>query len=222
MTAVASTENLQAILLGGKREKMAKGEVLRSSEDSQTFYLVSSGYVKRYFIANDGRLDIQSIYGPGYFLPLITIFTSLFDQKIYEGPEVYYYEAMSTAELYSIDGARLAELVKDDPTLYRDLLVIAGRRLQANIQQIENYGLKISHKRVAHRLAFFAREFGKTDIKGTKILIPLTHQDLADILSVTRETVTQGIIKLRKEQLIKTGKYIIVPDIKKLEEEAYS
>lgn len=70
-------------------------------------------------------------------------------------------------------------------------------------------------------LAYLARRFGKKTSAGVELSLSLTHQDLADILSLTRETVSTSIIKLRKKKLVKTTKGIVIPDIKKLEEEAY-
>jgi CRP/FNR family transcriptional regulator len=87
---------------------------------------------------------------------------------------------------------------------------------------LENIAMKNAQKRVAHRLAYYARHFGKKEASGARILLPLTHQDVADILSLTRETVSVCMMKLRKQKLIKTGSRIIVPSIDKLEEEAFN
>ncbi len=222
MSQWLATKKLQALLRTGRYQKASKGEVLRSSEDSQAFYFVSKGYVKRYMITNDGHIDIQSIYGPGYFFPLITVYSELFNVDLYTGPEVYYYEAMTNAELYFIDIDKVRLASEADATMYRDLLAVAGRRLEANIQQIENRALRSSYNKVAHKLAFFAREFSKKTPRGTKITLPLTHQDLADTLSVTRETVSQSMVKLSKEGIIKAGRQVTVPNIKKLEKVAFN
>jgi len=213
---------LRQLLLSGRRYTFSKGEVIHSSIESKELNLVVKGYVKRYLISNDGRLGVQSIYGPEDIYPLTPVFKNLFDQDIYQGPETYHYEAMVEIKLYTIDLADLARNATQDQLLYRDLLWVAGRRLQSNIQLLENLALRNSLKRVAHQLAFYARQFGEVKASGIKINLPLTHQDIADILGITRETVSTCIAQLRQEKLIRTGKNITVPNIKNLEEAAYS
>jgi CRP/FNR family transcriptional regulator len=222
MVPESLSKELHELLLTGRRSKRSKGQIIQSTEGQRTINLVSSGFIKRYLISNTGNLGVEVIYGEGDIFPLTLMFKTLFDQDIYEGPEVYYYEAMSETQIYSIDISTLAENVEKNPLLYRDLLSESGKRLHSTLNGLENLALRTSHKRVAHQLVYFANQFGEKRASGIKINIPLTHQDLADILSLTRETVSTCIAKLREEKLIKTGKNIIVPNIEKLKEEAHS
>jgi CRP-like cAMP-binding protein len=66
-----------------------------------------------------------------------------------------------------------------------------------------------------------AERFGQKGVSGIKISVPLTHQDIGDILSLTRETVSTSMVQLRKKNLIKTNKSILVPNIEALRDEAY-
>lgn len=214
-------ELLHDLIKTGRRYKLPKGQIIQSSDGRKVFTLITEGYVKRYIISNEGSLRIQSIYGPGDAYPLTLAFKSLFNQELYTGPEVVYYETMSGVEIYSIDEQTLVDAVHKDKNLYRDLLLEAGNRFHSNIQQLENFSLNSSYKKVAHQLAYFAAQFGSTSKEGTSIDLLLTHEDLANVISATRETVSTCMIKLRKKGLIKTGKNIIVPDVKKLQDEAF-
>lgn len=195
---------------------------MQTSDHRVQLNLLIKGYVKRYLIANDGTLSVQSIFGPDYIFPLTPAFMTLLKQSIYSGPEVIYYESITDSELFSINFDSLKAEVEKDPSLYKDLFAEAGVRLEDNIQRLENLSLKSSYKRLAHQIAYFARQFGEEAMRGTRLTLPLTHQDLADILSLTRETVSTAMVQLRDKNLILTGKGIVVLDIKKLEEEAYS
>lgn len=202
--------------------KVSKGQAIQSTDDLKVFNLVMKGYIKRYLISNDGSIGVQVLYGPGDFFPITLAFKTLFGLAINESKEVYYYETMGEVEIYTIDQFALREAVTKDPRLYKDLMSVAGVRLQSTFAGLENLTLHSSYKRVAHLLAYLAHRFGKRTSAGTEIKINLTHQDLADILSLTRETVSTNIIKLRKNGLIKTKKTILVPKLKKLQEEAFS
>jgi CRP-like cAMP-binding protein len=214
--------NLITLIKSGRRYKLARGQMIQSTEGLKSLNIIDSGFIKRYLIGNDGTLGIQVIYGPGYIFPITLAYQVLLDQEIYEGPEVYYYEAMTDAEIYKIDDETLKKAVNSDPGLYKDLFSVAGRRLHATLHGLENLTMKTSYKRVAHELAYLGHEFGVKKRNGIELSIPLTHQDLANILSVTRETVSTCMVELREKGFIKANKKLCIPDLSALEKEAYS
>jgi CRP/FNR family cyclic AMP-dependent transcriptional regulator len=213
---------LHKLLKNGRLYKLAKKQVMQTSDDRQAVNLVVQGFIKRYLILNDGSIGVQITYGPGDVFPLTIVYKFLFDQPLYLGPETFYYETMTDAEIYSVDASVLVEEVKNNPHLYADLMQEAGVHLESCVHSLENLALKSSDRRVAHQLTYFARNFGKKTPKGVAIEAPLTHQDLADILSLTRETISTSMVQLRKKGLVLTDKAIIIPSIEKLEEEAFS
>lgn len=206
----------------GRRYQLAKGQVVQTTDSREVLNLIKSGYVKRYMIANDGAVRMQVIYGPGGIFPITIAFKKLVGVELNEGPEVYYYECLTPTEVLTIDALALETAVKQDPDLYKDLFGLAGHRLNFTLHGLENIGLSDSYHRLAHQIAYLAEQFGQKTTGGTAISVPLTHQDLADILALTRETVSTNIIKLRQKGLIKTTGKLTVPNLKKLQKEAYS
>lgn len=215
-------EKFHELMLKGRAYKLSKGQIIQSTEDRRVFNLISKGYVKRYLISNDGSLGVQVIYGPGDIFPITLAFNVFYGFEITESREVFYYETMTDTEIHTVDELTLKDQVAADPSLYRDLMYVSGQRLHSTLHGLENLTLKSSYKRVAHELLYLAERFGEKKPGGVKICLPLTHQDLADILSLTRETVSTGMVELRKKKLLKTDKNIIIPNMEKLEEEAYS
>jgi CRP-like cAMP-binding protein len=216
------SDRLKDMMLAGRKFSVTKGQIIQSTDDRRVFNYLTKGYVKRYLISNDGTIGTQVIYGPGEVFPITLAFSALFDQEISESPEVYYYEAMTDGEVFTVNEADLVEKVQADPQLYKDLMVVAGKRLHSTLHGLENLTLKSSYFRVAHEIYYLAIRFGEKTATGTKILIPLTHQDLADILSLTRETVSTAMAQLRQNKLISTNKNITVLDMEKLQAEAFS
>jgi CRP-like cAMP-binding protein len=208
----------------GHKSTLDKGEVFQSTETGLEMSVIKKGYIKRYSIRNDGSLSIQSIYGPGHFFPLTIAYKVLLGQELYQGPETLHYETMTRATIYSLDSAILKEHVDADPSLYRDLFFVSGRRLHSNIQRLENNSLLLYYNQVAHQLLYFARTFGISKGTGVLIDLPLTQQDIADNLSTTRETASLSLRDLKKKGIIKTapGKHIFIPSMEKLEAEAYA
>ncbi len=216
---------LRELLRGGRKFKIKKGQVLNTSQDRLRLTLVESGYVMRYIVTNNGTFSIQSIYGPGSFYPLTLVFQLLFDQHIYAGPEVVYYETICDSDLYFIEKDAMMKKIHEEPLYYRDLLEESGKRFYSNIQMLENMSLKSSTQRLAHQLLHFTHEFGH-EVGGSKEVIqidlPLTHTTLSGILNVARETVSQSISDLRDLKMIKTlPQKIIVLDVNKLQDYAY-
>ncbi len=211
----------QLLVRKGRLFRRSKGQIVQSTDEQKTFNLVKSGYVKRYLITNEGALGVGIVYGPGDVFSITLAFKVLLDQAIYQGPEVYYYEAMSDTELYTLEISELVKSVEENPLLFKDLMSESGKRLRSTLQSLENITMKNSYKRVAHQLVYYSKRFGQDTPAGTKILPPLTHQDIADILSLTRETVSTCMVRLRRKGLIVSDKRIIVPSIEKLESEAF-
>lgn len=217
-----SSQNLHKLVLGGQQQQFEKGTLIQESDRGRHgLYYINSGYVKRYSISAEGTKSVQVIYGPGDFFPLTLALNSLLDQSIYQGLETYYYETMDDAELVAVDAEILNRAIDANPILYRDILAVAGNRLHSNIQRLENQSLENTYKKVAHQLIFYARRFGRETQEGTEIMVPLTHQDIAEVLSVARETVTREMAKLRDKGSIKVGGYIILSDLEELEWEVH-
>jgi CRP/FNR family cyclic AMP-dependent transcriptional regulator len=221
MHSLKYSPELVAILLKGRQYKIPKGQIIQSTEDRRVFNLLHTGHVKRYLISNDGSYGVQVIYGPGDVFPITLAYSAIFEREINSGPETYYYEAMTNCELYTIDEIALKEAVNKNPILYKDLFGVAGTRLHSTLHGLENLTLSNSYHRVAHEILYMAERFGQKGVSGIKISVPLTHQDIGDILSLTRETVSTSMVQLRKKNLIKTNKSILVPNIEALRDEAY-
>lgn len=221
MQSAPEPNKLHKLLLGGRHYTADKKQIIHMSDGGPAVNIVVSGYIKRYLILSDGNMGVQIVYGPGDVFSLTQVYKTLFNQSLYSGPEVFYYETLGPAKLSRIDSSELLDAAKRDPMIYADLMQEAGRHLENCVQRLENIELRASSKRLAHQLAFFARHFGSPVTSGIAINVPLTHQDLADILSLTRETVSTNMSDLKKSGLIKSGRYICVQDMKGLERLAY-
>ncbi|MDL2341989.1 MAG: Crp/Fnr family transcriptional regulator [Patescibacteria group bacterium] len=218
MAYASADSSLYALVKNSPPYRLAKGQVVHALDDRSKFNLIVSGYIKRYMITNEGNESIQVIYGPGNFFPLPPVLKTIFEMDIYRGPETYYYESMTDIVVHSVNLDTLEQALASDSSIYKDLLFIAGTRLNSYIHRLEDSSLSSSTWRVAHQLLFLADQFGETTDEGIRIQLPLTHQDLADILNVSRETVSRSLSNLREKKLIIAGQHIIIPNIDTLKE----
>lgn len=215
---------LHELLRNGRHYSVGKQQIVQSTEDRQVVNIIKSGFFRKYLITNDGSVGVQIIYGPQDIFPITILYKKLFNQPLYGGMETFFYEAMSPSEVYTVDVDQLVDAIKEDPHLYSDLLQETGRHLEFCINSLENLSLRNAEKRIAHMLCYFCRKFGVESKEGIRIDLPLTHQNIGEILNITRETVSTNIKGLRDRGLLiaQSNSSIVVPDLSKLEEEAYS
>jgi CRP/FNR family transcriptional regulator len=220
--AIRDTE-LHKFLLRGRRYELGRQQVIQSTDGRQVVNIITKGYFRKYLIDNDGNIGAQIIYGPGDIFPVTLIYRKLFNQSLYSGLETFFYESMNGAVVHSVDAAQLVNAVKANPNLNADLLQEVGRHLEFCIHSLENISLKKSEKRIAHLLWYFAKKFGSPVGSGVRIDMPLTHQNIGEVLSITRETVSTNMKELRETGLINatSSKGIVIPNLAKLMEAAY-
>jgi CRP-like cAMP-binding protein len=222
MSAETRSPEIYNLIRSGTRADYTKGQIIQSTEGQKTMNFVSKGFIKRYLISNTGSLGVEVIYGPADFFPVTLMLERFFGLGIYEGPEVYFYEAMTDTTVITINVDILEKEVKSNPLLYRDLLLETGRRLHTTLNSLENMAIKAPANRVAHQLIYFASIFGERTKTGTRIAIPLTAQDIADVLGIEVNSVKDSLEQLREKDLVKINKHIIITDIGRLREEAHS
>lgn len=217
MQPFAISQKLYTLLLDGKRQQIKAGKGLITSERGKAIHLVATGFIKRYLELENGQRSVQVVYGPGDIFSLTQLFRVIYGQEIYQGRKTYLYDAMTDAEVYTLPSSILLKHIEADPMLYRDLFAQAGRRIQFNIQHLENAAINDTYKRIAHQLAFYGRQFGVNRGSSIRLAMPLTAVDLAEGSNVPLEDAQKAFDKLVAEDLIECGKYIVIPDFERLE-----
>jgi CRP/FNR family transcriptional regulator len=216
--------SVHELLLKGRRYSLNRQQIIQSTEDREVINIIISGFFRKYMINNDGTIGAIIVYGPGDIFPITLMYKKMFSQPLYTGQETYFYEAMSKAEVSTMDAEQLAQMIKQDARLYTSFIQEVGRHLEFCINSIENLMLRNSNKRISHMLIYFAKKFGVKTPDGLKINLPLTHQNIGEVLNITRETVSTNLKDLRMRGLIKidnSTRALIVPSIEKLQAEAY-
>jgi len=87
-----------------------------------------------------------------------------------------------------------------------------GLRLRKVESRLENLIFQDVHTRLYTLLETLAEKYGKDIPTGRKIAIKLSHQELANLIGATRETVTFELNKMKKRGIIKVeGREFILP-----------
>jgi CRP-like cAMP-binding protein len=190
-------EKLAKFLSQYHARRFQRGEIILVQGEVPTcVYIIKKGIVKTYNLTAEGDEKPISFDLAGEVLPIGWTFHQLRYAQ-------YYYEAFTDCELYCIPREEYTDFLKSSAdTLY----VMFGRQVknQINFQMRVNAleQSKASNK-VINTLHFLCLKFGKDIRKDTvKIELPLTQQELANFMGLTRETTGIELKKLQKKGII--------------------
>ncbi len=183
-----------------------KGSVLLAqSQLAREVAILCAGHVKISTTSPDGRKICLEIAGPGTVLGL----TAAISGK----PHQVLIEAIEPCQLRIIKTDRLLALLRKDPEACFAAVRCLSDEVRRMLGCIRLFGL--SHS-TAEKLARVLVEWDirEDDEEGKLLLrISLTHQELAEILGVARETVTRVLATFEHKDLIRCrGATLVIED----------
>ena len=104
----------------------------------------------------------------------------------------------------------LVELLSAIPTVSRNFIRLLSKRLAKVEMEFGDFGHTWSYNRLAKILLRLCEEHGKETPAGIVIPLRLTHEDLANLIGTTRETVTTQMIRFRRMGLVKRQDHLLV------------
>lgn len=195
-----------------KRLTFKKGDIiLRSDEEPRGVLFLHKGYVKLYSISKDAQQLTLIIFQREDFFPLMWAINAT--------PNNYYLEAMGTVELWLSPRLEFIKFLKANSDVLFELTSRILTRLGGILKRMEYLVFGNALSRVASIISICAERFGYLDGKETMIGVILTHQDIANLIGVTRETVSIEIKKLEKKGIIAyQGRHLVIKNAVKLKE----
>ena len=190
------------------RKHFSRDQVVLFEEDtSQYMYIVLSGKVRVVQMSSEGKERILAIHKRGgYFGEL-----SLFDGKTSPATVI----AMEEAEIGLLSKGDFDMLVLKNEKILFQLLSALCMRLRESWQMIMMLSFSDAEERVRSVLKSMSKLHGIKDQRGVLVSLKLTHKDIANYASVSRETVTRIMNKFSKngEIEILDKRYILLKPI---------
>jgi CRP/FNR family transcriptional regulator len=186
--------------------KFKKGQTLLfQGEVPRYAYVVKSGTVKTYNISPLGEEQLVSLSSEYDILPEAWF---LGEASV----AYYFYEAFTDCTVYAIPREELIKKVNESPAFAHYLLQRFMRLYVGASVHINALEQPRSRDKLVHLLHYLMMRFG--DDKGrdkVRLNMRLTHQTLANMLGVTRETIATEIARLRREKIVdyKQQTYVI-------------
>ena len=161
-------------------------------------FFVKKGKLRLYKMNPDGKQFTVGILGPGNMFGEIDSFSL--------GTKGIYIETMEETLICSVLKEHFENFLSTRPLLAMKFLKELSDRLKDRDELLEKLALSDLRGKVLFLLYKLSEQFGIEDEGYLKIDMPLTHQELANMIGATREAVSVTLQELAREGLIVTGR----------------
>jgi CRP/FNR family transcriptional regulator, cyclic AMP receptor protein len=189
------------------------GEILiRADDDPQGIFCLTKGYVRQYTISKTGLELTLHILQPISYFPMVWAINGT--------PNVYYFEALTPVEIGRAPREQVVNFIKNKPDLIFALMSELLERYDESLTRIEHLVFSDAYRRVISVLLYIAKYFGETSGDEVVVKHRFTHQDVATLVGVARETTSLELSKLAKKKLVTFVEHaMIFSNVTKLEQE---
>lgn len=192
-----------------------KGEIILQPEDKHGGFFLKEGYVREYGISSQGVEVGLHIFMPHSYFPMVLIIADI--------PNRYYYEALTDVQMYNAPKDKIMRFLGKNPEVLLDLTKRVLIGLDKLTSRVEYLSYAKAYQRVVSILLYLARHFGEENNKKVNIKIKFSHEIIASLAGVTRETASREWEKLERNKLIAyKNQYIVINNIEKLKKELSS
>lgn len=196
-------EELHQIRDKMKIKRFKKNEIILYEDNTnEVMYAILYGKVKVIQTTEDGKEIIIAIHRAGEFFGEI----SLIDSRTVPAMVA----AMEDSAIAIISREDFHSLIYTQGKVLNIFLKILCSRLRESWGRIQILSFNNASQRIKMLFMLLSQEYGIKTNEGTLLNIKLTHQDIADMAGVARETVTRVIDKLHKNREIKVLKNKII------------
>jgi CRP-like cAMP-binding protein len=199
MFATLPKEDLMEIDRMAPMSKLPKNMLIQTPDTfREGLYVIKEGKVRLYKINAEGKQFTLGILGKGNVFGEIDSFSL--------GTRDIFIETIDSVLLCSLGKEQFEKFLAERPQLAIKLLKVISERLKERDALLEQLALGDVGDRVLHLLIKLSEQFGVVEEEYHKIDFPLTHQELANMIGATRESVTMVLKGLAKEDVIRTGR----------------
>jgi len=164
-------------------------------EKSDKLFIVNRGQVKVSKFTIDGKEQILYLLNSGEFFGEL----HLFNPDEANNFSVY---AIEDTEICVLTKEAMDQIMEDNHQIAMKILTSLTQRLAQTQNLAQNLATKSSEVRVASVILEFCHKFGRIGKDGVLVELPLSREEIASYVGVTRETVSRKFSKFEKLGLI--------------------
>ncbi len=164
------------------------------NEASDSVLLLVSGRVRIYHLTGEGKEALLAFIDPGELFGELTL--------VGQQEREEFAETLERSQVLKIPRQQLLELMQEQPEMTLRLTRLIGLRRQVFERRLKSLLFQSNRERLSHLLLELAERYGVADADGTALRIKFSHQELANLIGSTRETVTVILQELQREKLV--------------------
>lgn len=179
------------------------------SQPADSVMLIAEGLVKICHLTSEGKVSTLAFVKVGEIFGEL----SLFDAD--ERDE--YCEAAEATTVIRIPRDAIQSLMTHELDIALGVTKLVGLRRQRIENRLKNLLFTSNQQRLVHLLLDLAEQFGVSIEGGIRLGLKLSHQEMANLIGTTRETVTILLGKMKADGLISGGRQsVVLTDIDRL------
>ncbi|HRX78985.1 MAG TPA: Crp/Fnr family transcriptional regulator [Pirellulaceae bacterium] len=196
--------DLRDIEARSKARTFARGTpIYLPLDDTNAVFLLASGRVKICHLTPDGKQSILAFIEPGELFGELAMLET-------GGVRNEYAESVEKSTIVLIPGEIMQKTMESNAGLTLGVTKMIGMRRRRIEQRLKNLLFLSNRERLTHLLLELAEQYGVRESAGLRLRIQLSHQDLANVIGSTRETVTVVLGEMQQEGLLSIGRRRIV------------
>lgn len=205
-------ESIIAHFSDGLLMQFSKEEtIINGYDEPEGVYLIKKGFVKAYSVSDAGHGNLLIIHEEGEFIPLPWALDGAHTTGLY-------YEAMTDVTILRTPKDKLRSALGNNSWLSQEILRQAVNIITVYTQRIQTLEYRSARGRIIAELLYMAERFGRNQDGEIVIDAPITHQDIADSINMTRETASRALESLFEERLMgQKDHFFVVRDLAKLQ-----
>jgi len=175
-----------------------KSIIFTEGSEKEAVFFIQDGLVKAYKTDKEGHEQIVSLLQTGDMFP----HTGFFDQTPYPATA----ETIVDTHVLAIPVRAFEQLILSVPSIAVKLIDVMGakiRELQLKLQQLTVHDV---NRRILSLLLQLAEKLGEAKGSRIHIELPVTNQELANLIGTSRETVNRLLNQLKKRHILETNR----------------
>ena len=193
--AVLTAADREALAASARRRRFGRGQAIFHKDDpGESLFIIENGSVRIYLPSPQGAELNLALLGAGDFFGDLALLDG--------GPRSAGATALQETETLVLDRAALTAVLQSRPQSAMAVLAVVARRLREADEMAGGLAFLDVGGRLAKKLLELTAAHGVQRPEGILLDLPLTQEELADMIGVTRESVNRHLSLFRRGGII--------------------
>lgn len=186
-------------------QQLKKGTLIhRPGQRPNALHYIEHGYVKLYALSPEGNEKLLVILMVGELFSLSATLQDL--------PTSFYAQALTAVRLRSAPRQEFLDFIHGNSQVMDNVIAILTKTITVLNNRVFTLSLTHAYDRLISRLQVLVEVFGVLQPDGNiRITVPLTHQEIANSINLSRESTSKALYRLQQEGVLsyRNGSIII-------------